>query len=102
MAEKNVKVEVNEKKFKIISVSEITTKDGKKFNAFKTLTKDGKKMDCRFVRTCTNIPKEPCVIVVASENANVDNTRQYPILWVKDIIRIEPFEKTSNLDEYFD
>ena len=52
-----------ERKFKIIDVSEITTKDGKKFNAYKTIANGGRKMDVRFVRNCKNIPTEPCVIV---------------------------------------
>ena len=89
-------------KFKIIEVKEITTNDGKKFNAYKTLAKGGRKMDVRFVRTCHNVPSEPCVIVVNKEDANVDNTRQYPILWIKDVQSIEDFERKDNLEDYFD
>lgn len=91
-----------ERKFKIIEVSEITTKDGKKFNAYKTLANGGRKMDVRFVRNCNNIPTEPCVIVCDEYNCNVDTTRQYPILWIKDVIRIEAFERKNNVSEYFD
>lgn len=89
-------------KFKIIEVKEITTKDGQKFNAYKTIGKGGRKMDVRFVRTAKNIPTEPCVIVVDGANANVDNTRQYPILWIKDVEGIEEFERKNTLGEYFD
>lgn len=89
-------------KIKIIEVKEITTKDGKKFDAFKTIGKGGRKMDVRFVRTCTNVPTEPCVIVVDEKMCNVDTTRQYPILWVKEVKAIEEFERKSNLSEYFD
>ena len=89
-------------KFKIIEVKEITTKDGQKFNAYKTIGKGGRKMDVRFVRTAKNIPTEPCVIVVDEANANVDNTRQYPILWIKDVEAIEEFERKNTLGEYFD
>lgn len=91
-----------EKKFKVIEIKEITTKDGKKFNAYKTLGKGGRKIDIRFTKDCTNIPKEPCTIVVEEENANVDTTRQYPILWIKDVVRIEPFERKNNVNDYFD
>lgn len=91
-----------ERKFKIIEVSEITTKDGKKFNAYKTLANGGRKMDVRFVRNCANIPTEPCNIVCEEEDCNVDTTRQYPILWIKNVIRVEPFERKNNVSEYFD
>ena len=91
-----------ERKFKIIEVNEITTKDGKKFNAYKTLANGGRKMDVRFVRNCKNIPIEPCVIVCEEGQSNVDTTRQYPILWIKDVVRIEAFERKNNVSEYFD
>ena len=91
-----------EKKFKIIEVKEITTQDGKKFNAYKTLAKGGRKMDVRFTRDCKNPPTEPSIIVCNEEDANVDTTRQYPILWIKSIIRTEEFAKKNNLADYFD
>lgn len=91
-----------ERKFKITEVSEITTKDGKKFNAYKTLANGGRKMDVRFVRNCKNIPTVPCIIVCEEDQCNVDTTRQYPILWIKDVVRIELFERKNNVSEYFD
>lgn len=91
-----------ERKFKIIEVKEITTRDGKKFKAYKTIGKGGRKMDVRFVRDCNNVPTEPCVVVVNEENCNVDTTRQYPILWVKSVERIEGFERKNNTSDYFD
>ena len=91
-----------ERKFRIIDVKEITTRDGKKFKAFKTIGKAGRKMDCRFVQGCKNVPTEPCIIVVEEENANVDTTRVYPILWIKDVIRIEPVQRKNNISDFFD
>ena len=91
-----------ERKFKIIEVNEITTKDGKKFKAYKTIGKGARKMDVRFVRDCNNVPTEPCVVVVNEENCNVDTTRQYPILWIKSVERIEGFERKNNTSDYFD
>ena len=89
-------------KFKIIEVNEITAKNGNKFKAYKTIGKGGKKLDVRFVKDCANIPLEPCVIVVDDNDCNVDTTRQYPILWVKNIIRIEDFARKNNVAEFFD
>ena len=91
-----------EREFKIIEVKEITTTDGKKFNAYKTIGKGGRKMDVRFVKGANNVPTEPCIIVCEEDDCNVDTTRQYPILWVKNVIRTKPFARTSNVDEYFD
>lgn len=109
MAEKKA-VEVQEvptKKIKVIEVNEITANNGNKFTAYKTVNKDGRKMDLRFTKECiancpSFIPKEPCFIYVPSNMANVDQTRQYPVLWVKEVVAIELFERTSNLDEWFD
>ena len=88
-------------RFKIIEVKEITTKDGKKFKAYKTVGKGGRKLDVRFVQGCRNVPTETCTIVVNRANANVDKTRLYPILWVKDIEAIEANERKNNLEEFF-
>lgn len=90
-----------EKKFKIIEVNEITTKDGKKFNAYKTIANGGRKMDVRFVRSAHNIPTEPCVIVCDENDCNVDTSRQYPILWIKDVKSIEPYVRRNNISEFF-
>ena len=90
------------KEFKIIEVKEITTADGKKFNAYKTIGKGNRKMDVRFVKGAANVPTEACIIVCNEEDCNVDNTRQYPILWVKNVLEIKPFERKSNVSEYFD
>lgn len=86
---------------KIIEVKEIETKDGKKFTAYKAIAKNGKRIDARFVRGCANVPTEPCIISVLDENANVDLTREYPVLWVKEVEECKPFERRNNLSEYF-
>lgn len=91
----------NEVKFKIIEVKEITAKNGNKFTAYKTVGKGGKKLDVRFTKTCKNVPISTCTIVVKKENANVDTSRIYPILWVKNVERIEASERRNNIDEFF-
>lgn len=89
-------------KVKIIEAKEITTAEGRKFLAFKTVDKNGKKMDVRFTKECRNTPREACVIVVDDSQANVDTARQYPCLWIKDVERIEPLERKSNMAEFFE
>ena len=88
-------------KIKVIEVKEIKTNDGKQFMAYKTVGKGGRKMDLRFVKGCQNIPTEPCYIEVEDDDANVDTTRQYPIVWVKQVKSILPFERKSNLSDFF-
>ena len=92
------------KKFKIIEVKEISTANGNKFTAFKTVGKGGRKMDVRFRKEIgpDKLPKEPCFIEVEDENCNIDTTRQYPILWIKAIENIIPFERTNKVDEFFE
>ena len=89
-------------KVKIIEAKEITTQEGRKFLAFKTVDKAGKKMDVRFTKECRNVPRETCCIIVDDSNANVDTARQFPCLWVKDVERIEPLERKSNMANFFD
>ena len=91
-------------KIKIVNVDEITTKSGTKFTAFKAVTKQGKKIDCRFTKAVNPelIPDQPCYIVVNDDAANVDTNRQYPVLWVKEILAIEPFESRNNLSDFFE
>lgn len=92
-----------DKRFHIIEVKEVNIPErGLKFNAFKTVGKGGRKMDVRFVRDCANIPKEPCVIVVDENDCNVDTTRRFPILWVKNVKSIEEIQHKSNVDDFFD
>lgn len=87
---------------KIIEVKEVTPPTGQKFKAFTTVDKNGRKMDVKFTRDCRNIPTEPCEIIVDDRQANVDTNRQYPCLWVKDVVEIKPLQHKSNMADFFD
>ena len=87
---------------KIIDVKEVTPPTGQKFKAYKTVDKNGKKMDVKFTRECRNVPTEPCEIIVDDRQANVDTNRQYPCLWVKDVVEIKPLPRKSNMADFFD
>ena len=64
--------------------------------------KNGKLIDVKFVKGCQNVPTEPCIIVVRTDNMNVDTRRRYPCLWVKNVEEIKPVVyNNSSLDEYF-
>ena len=89
-------------KVKIIEVNEITPKTGSKFIAYKTVDKNAKKMDVKFTRDCRNTPTEPCEIIVDDSQANVDTNRQYPCLWIKDVLEIRPLPHKSNMADFFD
>lgn len=92
---------IDTREIKITEVKEIN-KDGKKFKAFKTIAKNGTKMDVKFTQTCLNIPTEPCIVVVDKEMCNVATNRQFPCLWIKDVVEIKPLAvKESNIDDYF-
>ena len=83
-------------RFKIVQVTEVTTKSGNKFTAYKTLNKNGNFMDIKFTRACRNVPTEKCWIDVKEENFNVDDNREYPVVWVKDVEKIDPLQATQN------
>lgn len=90
-------------KIKITNVNEITTKSGSTFTGYKAVTKDGRKIDCRFTRAVdpNMLPQQPCYIIVDDGMANVDTNREYPVLWVKKVTAIEPFESRNNLADFF-
>lgn len=95
---------MEKKEIKIAQVKEVTTKDGKKFTAYKAVAKNNKLIDCRFTRDVEEKakPTEPCVIVVDDESSSVDTRGQYPVLWVRKIDEIKPLPKKNNLAEYFE
>ena len=64
-------MESNLKKIEIHSVKEVTTKDGKRFNAYKCVTKSGKLVDLKFTRLCRDLPTKPCFIYAEADNVNM-------------------------------
>ena len=89
------------RRFKVI-VGSAKTKDNKQFTTFKVITKDNKKIDLHFTKDCKNIPSKTSYIIVEDKNVNVDNSKLYPVCWVKNVEKIEEIETTSNLDNYFE
>lgn len=87
-------------KIRVIEVKEVTTKNGNKFNAYKTVDKRGKKLDLRFTKEVTLLPKKPCTIIVDDDKCNVSTNREYPVLWVQEVKRIEESQRKSNVSDY--
>ena len=89
------------KKVKLL-VATAKTKEGKEFTTYKVVTKEGEKVDCRFTKTCKNIPERSCFIHVLEDNINRDNKRLYPCFWVKKIEAVEELPQDNKLDKYFE
>lgn len=90
-------------KFKIVRVEDKKSKTGNTFRTYKTVTKSGNFMDVKFVKTCQNVPTERCVITVNEDDWNVDDQREFPILWIKNVQAIEPIQASApKKNEYFD
>ena len=90
-------------KFKIVKIEEIQTKEGRRFNTYKTVDKRGNFMDVKFRKDCKNVPTERCVIAVNEDDWNVDDQRQYPVLWIKQVQAVEPFPVSEvKKNTYFD
>lgn len=80
-----------------VTVIERTTKDGRKFNAYRTYSKNGRATDLKFRKEVTNLPTKNCYIVVNEDDINLNTTGEYPVCWVKAIQAIEDFE-TANAE----
>ena len=91
------------KKIKIV-VQEKTATNGKKFNTYKTTTKNGRFIDVKFRKEVKNLPVENCYAIINVDAMNVDKNREYPVLWVKDVVGYEAIETDNKkkLDELFD
>lgn len=77
-----------------IRVKERTTADGaKKFLTFKTFSKNGRATEVKFRQEVNPTPKADCYIEVAECNMNLNTSGRYPVLWIKDSIRIIPAEE---------
>lgn len=91
------------KEIRIVEVKEMKAHDGRKFPVYKAMAKNGKLMDVRFTQACTGEkPVEPCIIVVPKDQCSVDKRSYYPALWIKEVVECKPFERKSNVDDYFD
>ena len=89
------------KEIEIVRVKEVKY-NNTAFLAYHAVDKNGRLIDVKFVKGCQNVPTEPCIIVVRTDNMNVDTRRRYPCLWVKNVEQIKPVVyNNSSLDEYF-
>lgn len=89
------------KEIEIVRVKEVKY-NNTAFLAYQAVDKNGILIDVKFVKGCQNVPTEPCIIVVRTDNMNVDTRRRYPCLWVKNVEQSKPIvHKKSTLDKYF-
>ena len=65
------------KEIEIVRVKEVKY-NNTAFLAYQAVDKNGRLIDVKFVKGCKNVPAEPCIIVVRTDNMNVDTRRRYP------------------------
>lgn len=75
---------MEEKKIKVI-VAQRQTKEGKKFNTYKTVSKNGRLTDLKFTKDVKELPSETCYAHILPDNMNIDKTREFPVVWVKKV-----------------
>lgn len=95
------------KKIKIF-VSQVTKKNLEKeenetFTAYKAMTKQGK-IDLRFTKDVAekDRPTKSCYIYVPVENVNVNQKREFPVMWISKIDHTEEIKFEQNLKDYLD
>jgi len=92
--------------FKII-VKQASTKEGKKFNTFKTTTKNGRLIDVKFRQTVKNIPDKNCYVIVPDDKCHLNASLEYPVLWIEEVAEIKALDEMTaeankkKLDEWF-
>lgn len=95
------------RKFKI-KVTQKKTADGRTFNTFKTFSKNGRAIEVKFRKEVKNIPEKDCFIIVPADDAHLNTSGEYPVMWVKSISETLDLASESaesnrkKLSEYFD
>lgn len=76
-------------------------KAGKTFVSFKAIQNDKKWIDVSFTLGVTNVPREEgtYIISVPVLKANIDDSGDFPKLWIKEITNVEKVEHTETVDE---
>lgn len=78
-----------------VRVTERSTKDGRKFNSYKTFSKNGRATELKFTKDVTELPVKDCYIVVNDSDVNLNTSGEFPICWVKHIVSIESIEEAT-------
>lgn len=66
-----------------IIVTEKATKDGRKFNTYKTFSKNGRPTEVKFRKDVTEVPKKSGFYTFDEDALNLNTTGEYPVLWVR-------------------
>lgn len=97
--------EIKVRKLEIIVKTRENKVSHKKFQSYAVKMKDGKWVDTRFTSTIPkdNLPMAHSFIFVDDDKMNMDKRGQYPRLWIREIISVEPIERpVEDLDQYFE
>lgn len=87
-----------------IKVTEVTTKSGVKFNAYKVLDKNKKWVDLRFTSDVKDLPIKDGYITVDKVDLNYSTAYLYPRVWVRKYTDFEEIQiiTDTNIEELFD
>lgn len=66
-----------------ITVTEKATKEGRKFNTYKTYSKNGRPTEVKFRKDVTDLPKKTGFYTFDEEALNLNTTGEYPVLWIR-------------------
>ena len=90
-----------------VKVTERQTKDGRKFNTYTTYSKNGRRTELKFRKAITAPPTKDCYIVVDVNDISLDESREYPVVWigaiqdVLDVTEVNAERSRDRVNEYF-
>lgn len=90
-----------------IKVAQKKTADGRTFNTYKTFSKNSRAMEVKFRKEVKLLPEKDCYVVVSEDAINVNDSGEYPVVWIKDVISIEDLQSAAaesnrkKLEKYF-
>ena len=80
-------------------VKQITTKDGRKFDAYETIGKNGVRVTVKFRKEVKNLPTENSYILVPIGKMNLATNTIYPTIWIHEVTSVIPFESEKQVDK---
>lgn len=66
-----------------IRVTQRTTKDGKKFNTFKTFSKNGNPTEVKFRQSVRTLPEKDGFYTFDADDMSLNKSGEYPVLWIR-------------------
>lgn len=72
--------------------------DGGEFTAYRAVQRDGKLIEAHFRKACGVLPEKSFILTAPRRDVKMDNTREYPRVWVHSVANIVTLDEVRAAD----